>query len=296
MIQTVIQALQFTFMRNALIAGVLVSIACGIVGTFVVVKRIVFISGGIAHTAYGGIGLGYYFRYMILPGLVAAGRTLDPRPGTWPLLGAILFSLGAAVVMGLIQRRTEQRADTIIGVLWALGMATGIIFVDLTEGYKVDLMSYLFGSILAVERSELWAMLVLDLIIMAVVALIYKELLAVSFDETFATVTNVPVDAIYVVLLGMIALTVVMMMRVVGLIMVIAMLTMPAAIAAHYVRDMKRMMVWAVGLGMIFTTVGLFVSYVWNLTSGASIILVSGAGYLMSLVGRNVSRRRTARA
>ncbi|MBN1249711.1 MAG: metal ABC transporter permease [Anaerolineae bacterium] len=290
------EALQFAFMRNALLAGVLVSIACGIIGTFVVVKRIVFISGGIAHAAYGGIGLGYYFRYMLLPGLVAAGSTLDPRPGYWPLLGAILFSLGAAAVMGVIQRRTDQRADTIIGVLWALGMATGIIFVDLTAGYKVDLMSYLFGSILAVEQRELWAMLVLDLVILGGVALLYKELLAVSFDETFATVTNVPVDTVYVVLLGMIALTVVMMMRVVGLIMVIAMLTMPAAIAGHYVRDMKRMMAWAVGLGIAFTTVGLWVSYAWNLTSGASIIVVSGVGYLVSLALRGVRRGNGLRA
>lgn len=291
MIETIAEALQFTFMRNALVAGLLVSIACGVIGTFVVVKRIVFISGGIAHTAYGGIGLGYYFRYMVLPGLVAAGTTLDPRPGYWPLLGAVLFSLGAAVVMGLIQRQTEQRADTIIGVLWALGMATGIIFVDLTQGYKVDLMSYLFGSILAVERSELWAMLVLDLVIIAGVALLYKELLAVSFDETFATVTNVPVGTITIVLLSMVALTVVMMMRVVGLILVIAMLTMPAAIAGHHVRSMKQMMVWAVVLGMGFTTSGLLISYAWNLTSGASIIMVSGAGYLMSLLGRRVLRR-----
>lgn len=199
------------------------------------------------------------------------------------MAGAVLFSLGAAVVMGLIQRRTSQRADTIIGVLWALGMATGIIFVDLTEGYKVDLMSYLFGSILAVERGELWLMLALDGVILALVALFYKELVAISFDETFATVANVPVDIIYIGLLSMIALTVVMMMRVVGLIMVIAMLTMPAAIAGHFFRNLKKMMAGAVVLGVCFTVLGLFISYTWNLTSGASIILVSGVGYLLSL-------------
>jgi len=284
MIGSLIEALQYTFMRNALMAGVLVSVACGIIGTFVVIKRIVFISGGIAHTAYGGIGLGYYVRYMVLPVLFAGSAAIqDPRPGAWPLAGAVLFSLGAAVVMGLIQRRTSQRADTIIGVLWALGMATGIIFVDLTEGYKVDLMSYLFGSILAVERGELWLMLALDGVILALVALFYKELVAISFDETFATVANVPVDIIYIGLLSMIALTVVMMMRVVGLIMVIAMLTMPAAIAGHFFRNLKKMMAGAVVLGVCFTVLGLFISYTWNLTSGASIILVSGVGYLLSL-------------
>ncbi|MBN1877222.1 MAG: metal ABC transporter permease [Anaerolineae bacterium] len=278
------EALQFTFMRNALLAGVLVSIACGIIGTFVVIKRIVFISGGIAHAAYGGIGLGYYFKYMVLPllftGSVAAA---DQRPGYWPLVGAILFSLFAALVMGIIQRQTRQRADTIIGVLWAIGMAIGIIFVDLTEGYKVDLMSYLFGSILTVEQSELWIMVGLDGVIIVLVALFYKELVAITFDETFATVENVPVDALYLGLLCLIALTVVMMMRVVGLIMVIAMLTMPAAISGHLFRDMKKMIIGAIVLGVGFAIVGLWVSYTWNLTSGASIILVAGILYLLSL-------------
>jgi zinc transport system permease protein len=271
-IEALIEALQFSFMRNALIAGVLVSIACGVIGTFVVIKRIVFVSGGIAHAAYGGIGLGYY---------------LDINP----VLGAIVFSLAAALGMGAVQRRTRQREDTLIGVMWAIGMAIGIIFVDLTQSYKVDLMSYLFGSILAVPRIDLLIILVLDLIIIALVVLFYKELLAVSFDETFATVENVPVDAIYLVLLCMIALTVVMMMRVVGLIMVIALLTMPAAISGQFVRDMKGMMVLASLLGVAFTVTGLWLSYFLNLTSGATIILVSGAAYLMSVAAKPLVRR-----
>jgi zinc transport system permease protein len=284
MIDSFVAALQFGFMRNALLAGLLVSIACGIVGTFVVIKRIVFISGGIAHAAYGGIGLGYYVRYGVLP-LLFAGSTAasSQRPGSWPLLGAVLFSLVAAVVMGLIQRRTKQRADTIIGVLWAIGMSIGIVFVDLTQGYKADLMSYLFGSILAVQRGELWTMLALDTLIIGLVALFYKELLAIAFDEAFATVRNVPVDAIYVLLLCMIALTVVMLMRVVGLIMVIAMLTIPPAIAGQFFRDVKRAMLGATALGILFIIVGLWLSYSWNLTSGATIILVAGSGYLLSL-------------
>ena len=260
-----IEALQFGFMRNALLAGVLVSIACGIIGTLVVINRIVFVSGGIAHAAYGGIGLGYFFKFN-------------------PVLGAIVFSVAAAVGMGAVQRRTRQRADTIIGVMWAIGMALGIILVDLTAGYKADLMSYLFGSILAVPSGDLLIMLALDLIIITLVALFYKELLAISFDETFATVENVPVDAIHMLLLCLIALTVVMMMRVVGLIMVIALLTMPAAIAGQFARDMKRMMVLASILGVLFTTAGLWLSYSLNLTSGATIILVSGTAYLLSLV------------
>ncbi|MCX7594682.1 MAG: metal ABC transporter permease [Fischerella sp.] len=259
-----IEALQFDFMRNALIAGVLVSIACGIIGTFVVINRIVFISGGIAHAAYGGIGLGYFFKFS-------------------PVLGAVIFSIVSALGMGIVQRQTRQRADTIIGVMWAIGMAVGIILVDLTEGYKADLMSYLFGSILAVSSSDLLIMLGLDIIIIVLAALFYKELLAISFDETFATVVNVPVDAIYLTLMCMIALTVVMMMRVVGLIMVIALLTMPAAIGGQFVKDMRKMMILASILGMFFTTVGLWLSYFLNLTSGATIILVAGAVYLLSV-------------
>jgi zinc transport system permease protein len=269
-----IEALQLGFMQRALLAGALVSVACGIIGTFVVIKRIVFISGGIAHAAYGGVGLGYFFKVN-------------------PVLGAIVFSVAAALGMGVVQRRTRQRADTVIGVMWAIGMAAGIILVDLTEGYKADLMSYLFGSILAVPSSDLWIMLALDLFIVALVSLFYKELLAISFDETFATVENVPVDAIHMILLCLVAFTVVMVMRVVGLIMVIALLTMPAAISGQFVRDMKKMMVLASILGVIFTTTGLWLSYSLNLTSGATIILVSGAAYLLSMaVGPLVRRAR----
>ncbi|MBE9014787.1 metal ABC transporter permease [Chroococcidiopsidales cyanobacterium LEGE 13417] len=259
-----IEALQFDFMRNALVAGVLVSIACGIIGTFVVINRIVFISGGIAHAAYGGIGLGYFFRFN-------------------PVLGAVIFSLAAALGMGIVQRYTRQRADTIIGVMWAIGMAIGIILVDLAGGYKADLMSYLFGSILAVSWRDLLIMLLLDAIVVALSVLFYKELLAISFDETFATVANVPVDAIYLTLMCTIALTVVMMMRVVGLIMTIALLTMPAAISGLFVKDMKKMMGLASILGMVFTTAGLWLSYFLNLTSGATIILVAGVVYLLSV-------------
>lgn len=272
MVETIWQALQFDFMRNALLAGVLVSIACGIIGTLVVVNRIVFISGGIAHAAYGGIGLGYFW-------------------GFDPVLGAIAFALVSALGMGWVARKTQQRGDTIIGVMWAIGMAIGIIAIDLTQGYKADLMSYLFGSILTVPRQDLIIMLVLDLIIGAMVVLFYKELLAISFDPLFATTRNVPVDGLYLMLVGAIALTVVMIMQVVGLIMVIALLTIPAAIAGQFVEDIKQMMLYSSYLGIIFTTVGLWLSYTWDLTSGATIILVSGTTYLGTLVFKAFSKR-----
>lgn len=260
-----IEALQYGFMRNALAAGVLVSIACGIIGTYVVINRIVFLSGGIAHAAYGGIGLGYLM-------------------GINPVIGAIIFSVASAFGMGWVHRRTRERSDTIIGVLWAVGMAFGIIFLDFSPGYKADLMSYLFGSILAVPTSDLTIMLVLNLIIISFVIAFYKELQAISFDETFAFVVNVPVDRLYLMLVGMVAFTVVMTMRIVGLILVIALLTMPAAIAGLFVKDMKRMMILASGLSVLFTFTGLMLSYFLNLTSGATIILVSGFVYFFSFL------------
>jgi zinc transport system permease protein len=255
---------KFQFMQNALCAGVLVSIACGIIGTFVVINRIVFISGGIAHAAYGGIGLGYFFKFS-------------------PILGAIAFSLVSGLAMGLVERKTKQRADTLIGVMWAIGMAIGIILIDLSDGYKAGLESYLFGSILTVPRQDLIIMLILNLIIGGLVTLFYKELLAISFDPVFATTRNLPVDLLYLMLMAMIALTIVMVMQVVGLILVIALLTIPCAIAETFAKDIKQMMIISIVLGIIFTTIGIALSFYFSLTSGATIILVAGVAYLISL-------------
>lgn len=277
--RAMMEALQYEFMRNAVAAGLLVSVACGVIGTLVVLNRIVFLSAGIAHAAYGGIGLGYLLQ-------------IDP------FVSAIGFSLAAALGMGTVQRVSKERADTTIGVMWAIGMALGIVFIDCAQGYKADLMSYLFGSILAVPRSDLYLMLALNLVIVGLTVALYKELLALSFDETFATVRNVAVNRMYLLLVCMIALSVVMMMRVVGLIMVIALLTIPAAISALFVKDMKVMMGSACLLGAIFTSVGLWLSYAWDLTSGATIILVAGAAYFVALAAQGLLRaagRREAR-
>ncbi len=259
------QLLSYGFMRNALMAGVLVSIASGIIGTLVVLKRMVFISGGVAHTAYGGVGLAFYL-------------------GVNPVLGAVTFSLMASFLMGYIQRQTHQRSDTLIGVMWAMGMAIGILFADMTPGYKADLMSYLFGSILAVTRTDLWMMLIMNLIFISLATLFYKELQATAFDETFARVRNLPVDLLYLVLITMIGLAVVMLMRVVGLIMIIALLTVPAAIGSMFLNHMGKIMWLATGLSMVFATGGLLLSFFFNLTSGATIILLSGICYLIALL------------
>ncbi len=258
------EALQFEFMRNALLAGMLVSIACGIIGTLVVVNRIVFISGGIAHAAYGGIGLAFY---MGLP----------------PALGAAMFSFAVSMVMGVVSLKSKQRADTIIGVMWALGMALGIIFIDLTPGYNVDLMSYLFGSILSVPGIDIWFMLLLDIVVLLVVSIFYREFLAISYDEEFSFVVGIPVRTLYFVLLGLIALSVVMIIRVVGLILVIALLSIPPYIAEKYTTSLGKMMIFSSILGMLFTIMGLWFSYRYDFTSGATIIMVAGVAFFISL-------------
>jgi len=273
-----IEALQFEFIRNALIAGLLASILCGIMGTLVVVNRIVFLSGGIAHAAYGGIGLAFYFG--------------------WPFLaGTLGFSLAAALIMAAVTLKAKHRGDTIIGVVWAVGMAFGIILIDLTPGYNVDLISYLFGSILTVPASDLWVMLGLSVLIAILITLYYKDLLALSYDEEFARIRGVPAKLIYFSMIAMLAVSIVLVIQVVGLILVIALLTIPPFIVEKYVKSLLQMMIGSSLAGAVFTTSGLFLSYTFDLTSGASIIMVAGVGFFMSLLLDQVlSRRRRPRA
>jgi zinc transport system permease protein len=268
-----LEILQYDFMRNALMAGLLAAVACGIVGTYVVINRIVFISGGIAHAAFGGIGLGYLI-------------------GISPVLGAVVFSVPAALGMGLVSKRTKLPEDTAIGILWAIGMALGIVFIGLAPGYAPDLFSYLFGNILTVPFSDLALILVLDVIVVVTVVALYKEFLSLSFDEEFGKVTGVPVDALYLMLLCMIALTVVMLIRVVGIILVIALLTVPATLARQITYNLKQMMLLAIIFGAAFTFGGLWLSYVFDLASGATIILFSGSVLLLSFGISRLRKRR----
>jgi len=264
-----IEALQFEFMRNALMAGLLASLICGIMGTLVVVNRIVFLSGGIAHAAYGGIGLSFYFG--------------------WPyLVGTLGFSLAAGLGMAAVTLKAKHRADTVIGVIWAIGMAFGIILIDLTPGYNVDLMSYLFGSILTVPGTDLFIMLVMGVLIAALTVYYFQDLLAMSYDEEFAQIRGVPVKGLYFTMTAMLAVTIVMVIQVVGLILVIALLTIPPFIMEKYSKSLARMMVGSSLLGAVFTFIGLWLAYRYNLTSGASIILVAGVGFLISLVADRI--------
>ena len=252
-----IQALQFEFMQNAIAAGLLAGIICGIMGTMVVVNRIVFLAGGIAHASYGGIGLAFYFG--------------------WPLqAGTILFSLASAMGMAGVTLTSRHRADTVIGVIWAMGMACGVILLDLTPGYNVDLMSYLFGSILTVPRWDLAVMAALTLFIAGFVAYFYTDLLALSYDEEFARIRGVPTRCLYFAQIALIAVSIVMVIQVVGLILVIALLTIPPFIVERYAGSLFQMMVGASILGMLFTFCGLLIAYAFNITSGAAIVLVAG--------------------
>lgn len=264
-----LEALQYDFMRNALAAGLLAALACGVVGVYVVVKRIVFISGGIAHTSFGGIGLGYFL-------------------GINPIIGALFFSVGSGLAIGGITRRTRLPEDTAIGVLWAMGMALGVVLISLTPGYAPDLMSYLFGNILTVPTSDLVLMLVLDAVILGTVAAFYKEYLVLSFDEEYARAIGVPVERLYLLLLGLIALTVVVLIRVVGMILVIALLTFPAAMARQFTHRMPSMMLLSVTFGTAFTVGGLWLSYVLRLPSGATIVLLAGAALTLTLLGKRL--------
>ena len=267
--------LGYGFMRNAFLAGIMVSIVCGVIGTLVVLNKIVFLSGGIAHAAYGGVGLAFYL-------------------GIDPVIGAVSFSLISSLIMGLVQRKTRQRADTLIGVLWAVGMALGVIFINLSPGYKPDLMSYLFGSILAVSKLDIWLMFGVAVLVLILVSLFYKWFLAISFDETFARIRNLPVDLIYMLMITLIGLTVVVAMRVVGLIMIIALLTIPPAIANLFSKSMWKIMLIAAFLSILFTTTGLILSYTLNLTSGATIILLAGAVYIITFIVQSIWRKLRA--
>jgi zinc transport system permease protein len=257
-----IEALSFQFMQNALIAGVLVSIACGIVGSLVVVNRMVFIAGGIAHGAYGGLGLALFL-------------------GISPLLGALGFSIALSAVIAFLTYANKERADAVIGAIWAFGMAAGIIFADMSKSYNTDLTSFLFGAILSVSSGDLWLMGAVCVLIALFAIVFYKEFLAISFDMEFAKLQGLNTKLFYTVLLIMTALCIVACIRAVGLILVIALLSIPPYIAEKFCVKLSQMMTLSAILSVIFTLMGLTLSYMFDLTSGASIILVASFAFFI---------------
>jgi zinc transport system permease protein len=265
--------LQYSFIQNALAAAILASIACGIIGVYVVVKKIVFISGGIAHASFGGIGLGYYL-------------------GINPMLGVLPFSLVSALIMGTVSKKSKIPEDSAIGILWSLGMALGVIFVYLTPGYAPDLMTYLFGNILTVPRFDLYLMLGVDIIIVGAVYLFYKEFLSLCFDEEFTTVQGFPTEKLYLFLLCIIALTIVVLIKVVGIILVIALLTIPATLSRRFTHNLKQMMLISIVFGTAISVAGIGLSYALDVPSGATIILVLSLVYGLVAFGMGILENR----
>ncbi|ESQ15606.1 MAG: hypothetical protein N838_08235 [Thiohalocapsa sp. PB-PSB1] len=269
--------LQYAFLQTAVASALLASIGCGVMGTYVVVKRIAFLAGGIAHSVLGGMGAAVYF-------------------GFDPLQGALPAAVAAALLIGWVRLHWRAQEDTLISALWAIGMAIGVLFLAKAPGYQADLMSYLFGNILLVPRQSLWFMAALDLLLLSIVAAYHRQFLAVVFDEEFARLRGIPVNFHYLLLLVLVAVTVVLLIQVVGLILVLALLTLPAAVAGHYVHSLGRMMLIATLLGAAVSIVALALSYGPDLPAGPAIILLAGAVYVVSAIFRQVLDRWRTRA
>jgi len=267
------------FLQYALLAGLLVSIPCGVVGSFVVIRRISYIAGAIAHCVLAGLGLVHYLQ--VVHGFTALS----------PLAGAVIVALLASLVVGWVSLHWQQREDTVIGAVWAIGMAAGVLLIAATPGYATDLMSYLFGNILMVTPNDLLLIGGLDALVLIVVVLFQQQLLAICFDWEFARLRGVKVEAFYFLLLGLTALTVVLLVSVVGIVLVITLLTLPAALANVFARRLWQMMILAAVFCMLLTTGGLAISYGPDLPAGATTILLTGAVYFLVMAGREFGRR-----
>lgn len=275
MMLEIFDALQYTFIQRAILATLLTSVACGVIGVYVVTKKIVFIAGGISHACFGGIGLSFYL-------------------GLNPLVGLLPFSILSAVSLGFLSKKTKVSEDSAIGILWSLGVAVGVILIYLTPGYAPDLMTYLFGNILTVPASDIWLMVAIDVIILVIVTLFFKEFLSMCFDEEYTRIVGVSADKIYLLLLCLLALATVAMIKVVGIILIIAMLSIPASISRKFSHNMKTMMVYSGIISTVLSLIGLALSYQFDLPSGATIILVMSIVYLL-VVGISELQKRIQR-
>jgi zinc transport system permease protein len=261
-----IRLFEYEFLRNAFSAAFLMSVTCGLIGTYIVARRMVFISGGITHASFGGVGISYYF-------------------GWPPIAGAAVFALVAALITENLTRKKLIRNDSLIAVMWSLGMAIGIIFVYLTPGYSPNLMSFLFGSIITVTSTDLSLMIALTLIVSLVFILFYRVILFVSFDEQFARTRGIPVMLVNYLLIVLVALTIVLSIRVAGIILVLSLLTIPQNTANLFTSSFGRILVWSVVIGLIGAIAGLITSYYLNIPSGATIIF---SLVIIYLLGRTI--------
>jgi zinc transport system permease protein len=270
----IFQLLEYDFFRNAFAAAFLMAVSCGIIGTYIVARRMVFISGGITHASFGGVGISYFF-------------------GWPPMVGAAVFALIAALTTESLTRKKIIRNDSLIAVMWSLGMAIGIIFIYLTPGYAPNLMSFLFGSIITVTNTDLILMLALTIVVLLFFILFYRIILFVSFDEQFAKTRGIPVMLVNYLLIILVALTIVLSIRVAGIILVLSLLTIPQNTANLFTNNFGKILLWSVILGFMGSIAGLLVSYYMNIPSGATIIFSLVIIYILGrLVKLFRSRRR----
>ncbi len=270
--------LEYQFLQYAVLAAILASISCGIIGVVVIEKKLILLSGGIAHTAYGGVGLGYLL-------------------GFEPLLGAFGFAILAALGIGWLRRQGQARAETAISLVWALGMALGVLFIALMPGYPPALQSYLFGSILAVTRVDLLLMSGLTACILLASLAFYHHYKAYLFDEQFAAILGLPVRRLENFLLVMVAMAVVLLIRIVGIILLLALLAAPAAIAGLVRTGLAKRMLLAVLAALAITLSGLGLAYALDLPAGAIIAIFCTLAYFLTnliraLAGQKVSRQQ----
>lgn len=259
------------FLQMALWASLLASIASGVIGSFVVVKRIAFLAGSISHSLLGGMGLFIWLQ-----------RTYSI---SWmdPLIGAFAGAIGSALLLGWVHLHYRQREDAVIAAIWSTGMAIGIIFLSLTPGTNVELMNFLFGNILWINSHDLILLGLLDLIILTAIYLYYRRFLALCFDEEQARLRKIPVNRLYMLLLTLVAITIVLLIQVIGTVLVIALLTIPATLASLFTHRLPLMMIGAVGLSALFSFFGLETSYFFDWPPGSTIALLAALVYFLAL-------------
>lgn len=256
------ELLQYTFFQHALLGSLLASIACGIIGTYIVTRRLVFISGGITHASFGGIGIGLF-------------------AGISPILSAALFSVLSAFGIEWLSKRSDMREDSAIAVFWTLGMAIGIIFTFLSPGFAPDLSAFLFGNILTITQTDLLMLGILSILLVLFFTLFIHPIIYVAFDREFARSQGIPVVLFEYLLMMFIALTIVSCLRMVGIVLAISLLTIPQMTANLFTYNFKKIIWLSIGLGFLGCMGGLFISYFLNVPSGASIIFFSIIIYIV---------------